>query len=121
MNYIFFQACSVTRLEAGACPEGVGRKNCPLLHGDIFLTCLFFFLLSGPNLPKAQVKTASLGLAGKARSPLLPVSVPTAPEVSEEGHKQTEDSSNVSSTLESQPHRQAHRHPAVFPKPLSTR
>ncbi|XP_040396108.1 netrin receptor DCC isoform X5 [Cygnus olor] len=50
---------------------------------------------TGPNLPKAQVKTASLGLAGKARSPLLPVSVPTAPEVSEEGHKQTEDSSNV--------------------------
>ncbi|XP_068784649.1 netrin receptor DCC [Struthio camelus] len=50
---------------------------------------------TGPNLPKAQVKTASLGLAGKARSPLLPVSVPTAPEVSEEGHKQTEDPANV--------------------------
>ncbi|NXS53315.1 DCC protein, partial [Brachypteracias leptosomus] len=50
---------------------------------------------TGPNLPKAQVKTASLGLAGKARSPLLPVSVPTAPEVAEEGHKQTEDSANV--------------------------
>uniref|UniRef100_A0A670IWD5 DCC netrin 1 receptor n=1 Tax=Podarcis muralis TaxID=64176 RepID=A0A670IWD5_PODMU len=30
---------------------------------------------TAPNLPKAQVKTASLGLAGKARSPLLPVSV----------------------------------------------
>lgn len=41
------------------------------------------------------MKTASLGLAGKARSPLLPVSVPTAPEVAEEGHKQTEDSANV--------------------------
>ncbi|XP_074852067.1 LOW QUALITY PROTEIN: netrin receptor DCC [Carettochelys insculpta] len=50
---------------------------------------------TGPNLPKAQVKTASLGLAGKARSPLLPVSVPTAPEVSEEGSKQTEDPTNV--------------------------
>ncbi|XP_029426916.1 netrin receptor DCC [Rhinatrema bivittatum] len=50
---------------------------------------------TGPNLPKPQVKTASLGLAGKARSPLLPVSVPTAPEVSEEGHKQTEDPSSV--------------------------
>ncbi|XP_062455460.1 netrin receptor DCC [Rhea pennata] len=50
---------------------------------------------TGPNLPKAQVKTASLGLAGKARSPLLPVSVPTAPEVSEEGHKPTEDPANV--------------------------
>ncbi|CAM5144243.1 unnamed protein product [Natator depressus] len=50
---------------------------------------------TGPNLPKAQVKTASLGLAGKARSPLLPVSVPTAPEVSEEGHKQTDDPANV--------------------------
>ncbi|OPJ79587.1 netrin receptor DCC isoform A [Patagioenas fasciata monilis] len=50
---------------------------------------------TGPNLPKAQVKTASLGLAGKARSPLLPVSVPTAPEVTEEGHKQPEDSTNV--------------------------
>ncbi|XP_064355896.1 netrin receptor DCC isoform X3 [Dromaius novaehollandiae] len=50
---------------------------------------------TGPNLPKAQVKTASLGLAGKARSPLLPVSVPTAPEVPEEGHKPTEDPANV--------------------------
>ncbi|XP_053264790.1 netrin receptor DCC isoform X4 [Podarcis raffonei] len=50
---------------------------------------------TAPNLPKAQVKTASLGLAGKARSPLLPVSVPTAPEASEEGHKQTEDAANV--------------------------
>uniref|UniRef100_A0A670IVD1 DCC netrin 1 receptor n=1 Tax=Podarcis muralis TaxID=64176 RepID=A0A670IVD1_PODMU len=38
---------------------------------------------TAPNLPKAQVKTASLGLAGKARSPLLP------------GHKQTEDAANV--------------------------
>ncbi|NWI19729.1 DCC protein, partial [Crypturellus soui] len=44
---------------------------------------------------KAQVKTASLGLAGKARSPLLPVSVPTAPEVPDEGHKATEDPANV--------------------------
>lgn len=119
MNYIFFQACSMTRLEAGACPKGFQSKNCSLFHSDI-LTCLFFFLPAGPNLPKAQVKTASLGLAGKARSPLLPVSVPTAPEVSEEGHKQTEDSSNVSSTLESQPDGQAHHHPAVFPNPLST-
>ncbi|XP_026569435.1 netrin receptor DCC [Pseudonaja textilis] len=50
---------------------------------------------AAPTLPKAQVKTASLGLAGKARSPLLPVSVPTAPESTEEGHKQTEDSANV--------------------------
>uniref|UniRef100_A0A3P9LN78 DCC netrin 1 receptor n=1 Tax=Oryzias latipes TaxID=8090 RepID=A0A3P9LN78_ORYLA len=33
---------------------------------------------SGGSLPKPQVKTASLGQAGKARSPLLPVSVPTA-------------------------------------------
>ncbi|XP_012507177.1 PREDICTED: netrin receptor DCC [Propithecus coquereli] len=49
----------------------------------------------GPTLPKTHVKTASLGLAGKARSPLLPVSVPTAPEVSEESHKPTEDSANV--------------------------
>uniref|UniRef100_A0A4W3IUF7 DCC netrin 1 receptor n=1 Tax=Callorhinchus milii TaxID=7868 RepID=A0A4W3IUF7_CALMI len=39
-------------------------------------------------------KTASLGLAGKARSPLLPVSVPTAPEVTEESHR-TEEHSNV--------------------------
>uniref|UniRef100_A0A4W2DRF9 Uncharacterized protein n=1 Tax=Bos indicus x Bos taurus TaxID=30522 RepID=A0A4W2DRF9_BOBOX len=50
---------------------------------------------SGPTLPKTHVKTASLGLAGKARSPLLPVSVPTAPEVSEESHKPTEDPANV--------------------------
>ncbi|XP_068191421.1 netrin receptor DCC [Antennarius striatus] len=37
------------------------------------------------SLPKPQVKTASLGQAGKARSPLLPVSVPTAPDLPEEG------------------------------------
>uniref|UniRef100_A0AAQ4PJ64 DCC netrin 1 receptor n=1 Tax=Gasterosteus aculeatus aculeatus TaxID=481459 RepID=A0AAQ4PJ64_GASAC len=44
-------------------------------------------------LSKPQVKTASLGQAGKARSPLLPVSVPTAPDVSEEGGtKPAEDS-----------------------------
>ncbi|GAB1301851.1 Netrin receptor DCC [Apodemus speciosus] len=49
----------------------------------------------GPTLPKTHVKTASLGLAGKARSPLLPVSVPTAPEVSEESHKSTEDPASV--------------------------
>uniref|UniRef100_A0A7N6C1H5 DCC netrin 1 receptor n=1 Tax=Anabas testudineus TaxID=64144 RepID=A0A7N6C1H5_ANATE len=36
-------------------------------------------------LPKPQVKTASLGQAGKARSPLLPVSVPMAPDLPEEG------------------------------------
>lgn len=53
------------------------------------------FSLPGPALPKTHVKTASLGLAGKARSPLLPVSVPTAPEVSEESHKPTEDPANV--------------------------
>ncbi|XP_064163524.1 netrin receptor DCC isoform X1 [Anguilla rostrata] len=50
---------------------------------------------SSASLPKAQVKTASLGQAGKARSPLLPVSVPTAPEVAEEGHKQPEDPASV--------------------------
>uniref|UniRef100_A0A8C6TKH4 DCC netrin 1 receptor n=1 Tax=Neogobius melanostomus TaxID=47308 RepID=A0A8C6TKH4_9GOBI len=38
-----------------------------------------------PEVRRAQVKTASLGQAGKARSPLLPVSVPTAPELQEEG------------------------------------
>nr|XP_023659077.1 netrin receptor DCC isoform X1 [Paramormyrops kingsleyae] len=47
------------------------------------------------SLPKAQVKTASLGQAGKARSPLLPVSVPTAPEVVEEGQKPPEDPASV--------------------------
>ncbi|XP_045548617.1 netrin receptor DCC isoform X3 [Salmo salar] len=50
---------------------------------------------SSASLPKPTVKTASLGQAGKARSPLLPVSVPTAPEVGEEGQKQPEDSANV--------------------------
>ncbi|KAG7477137.1 hypothetical protein MATL_G00090940 [Megalops atlanticus] len=50
---------------------------------------------SSASLPKAQVKTASLGQAGKARSPLLPVSVPTAPEVSEEGQKPPEDPASV--------------------------
>ncbi|XP_072228705.1 netrin receptor DCC isoform X2 [Leuresthes tenuis] len=48
---------------------------------------------SGASLPKPQVKTASLGQAGKARSPLLPVSVPTAPDLQEEGGaKPAEDS-----------------------------
>ncbi|XP_077442237.1 netrin receptor DCC isoform X2 [Vanacampus margaritifer] len=48
---------------------------------------------STASLPKPQVKTASLGQAGKARSPLLPVSVPTAPDIPEEGGaKPTEDS-----------------------------
>ncbi|NXG43178.1 DCC protein, partial [Psilopogon haemacephalus] len=50
---------------------------------------------TGATHGKAQVKTASLGLVGKARSPLLPVSVPTAPEVTEEGQKQLEDTANV--------------------------
>ncbi|XP_048459942.1 netrin receptor DCC [Rhincodon typus] len=49
---------------------------------------------TGSNLTLSHGKTASLGLAGKARSPLLPVSVPTAPEVTEESHR-TEDHSNV--------------------------
>ncbi|XP_053266676.1 netrin receptor DCC [Pleuronectes platessa] len=45
------------------------------------------------SLPKPQVKTASLGQAGKARSPLLPVSVPMAPDFPEEGEtKPGEDS-----------------------------
>uniref|UniRef100_A0A8C5DVX7 DCC netrin 1 receptor n=1 Tax=Gouania willdenowi TaxID=441366 RepID=A0A8C5DVX7_GOUWI len=49
-----------------------------------------------PHLPKPQVKTASLGQAGKARSPLLPVSVPTAPDLPEEGGaKPADDSTNV--------------------------
>ena len=55
-----------------------------------------FFVFPGASLPKPQVKTASLGQAGKARSPLLPVSVPTAPELAEEGQKQPEDAANVS-------------------------
>ncbi|KAJ8415633.1 hypothetical protein AAFF_G00426130 [Aldrovandia affinis] len=50
---------------------------------------------SSASLPKALVKTASLGQAGKARSPLLPVSVPTAPEVTEEGQKQAENPVSV--------------------------
>lgn len=81
--------------------------------------CLLF-LFPGPNLPKAQVKTASLGLAGKARSPLLPVSVPTAPEVAEEGHKQTEDSTNVRTLFPSQPSRKPHRHRVLVSNPQST-
>ncbi|XP_073716401.1 netrin receptor DCC isoform X3 [Misgurnus anguillicaudatus] len=50
---------------------------------------------TGGSLPKAQVKTASLGQAGKARSPLLPVSVPTAPETAEDGQKQPDDPASV--------------------------
>uniref|UniRef100_A0A7N8WX80 DCC netrin 1 receptor n=1 Tax=Mastacembelus armatus TaxID=205130 RepID=A0A7N8WX80_9TELE len=54
---------------------------------------VFFLSSPGASLPKPQVKTASLGQAGKARSPLLPVSVPTAPDLSEEGGTNpTEDS-----------------------------
>uniref|UniRef100_A0A665TCZ0 DCC netrin 1 receptor n=1 Tax=Echeneis naucrates TaxID=173247 RepID=A0A665TCZ0_ECHNA len=52
-----------------------------------------FLSFQGASLPKPQVKTASLGQAGKARSPLLPVSVPTAPDLPEEGGtKSVEDS-----------------------------
>ncbi|XP_056314883.1 netrin receptor DCC [Danio aesculapii] len=51
--------------------------------------------VTGGSLPKPQVKTASLGQAGKARSPLLPVSVPTAPESAEDGQKPPEDPSSV--------------------------
>ncbi|XP_035382617.1 netrin receptor DCC isoform X2 [Electrophorus electricus] len=50
---------------------------------------------TGGSLPKPPVKTASLGQAGKARSPLLPVSVPTAPESAEEGQKPPEDPASV--------------------------
>uniref|UniRef100_A0A8C1RAD4 DCC netrin 1 receptor n=1 Tax=Cyprinus carpio TaxID=7962 RepID=A0A8C1RAD4_CYPCA len=51
--------------------------------------------MTGGSLPKPQVKTASLGQAGKARSPLLPVSVPTAPETAEDGQRQADDPSSV--------------------------
>ncbi|XP_059404933.1 netrin receptor DCC-like isoform X1 [Carassius carassius] len=47
--------------------------------------------MTGGSLPKPQVKTASLGQAGKARSPLLPVSVPTAPETAEDGQMQPDE------------------------------
>uniref|UniRef100_A0A8C9ZLL9 DCC netrin 1 receptor n=1 Tax=Sander lucioperca TaxID=283035 RepID=A0A8C9ZLL9_SANLU len=67
---------------------------------ELFLSC------PGASLPKPQVKTASLGQAGKARSPLLPVSVPTAPDLLEEGGtKPAEDSAaNVSLYLFSYVH-----------------
>ncbi|XP_059405308.1 netrin receptor DCC isoform X4 [Carassius carassius] len=51
--------------------------------------------MTGGSLPKPQVKTASLGQAGKARSPLLPVSVPTAPETAEDGQKQPDDPASI--------------------------
>ena len=68
------------------------HRSCDDLKPDLFLSC------PGASLPKPQVKTASLGQAGKARSPLLPVSVPTAPDLPEEGGtKPAEDSAaNVS-------------------------
>lgn len=61
----------------------------------------FELFLSGPgaSLPKAQVKTASLGQAGKARSPLLPVSVPTAPDLPEEGGSKPAEDSAASVSL----------------------
>lgn len=70
-----------------------------LFQNVLHSTFLTLFSILGPTLPKTHVKTASLGLAGKARSPLLPVSVPTAPEVSEESHKPTEDPANVRPSL----------------------
>ncbi|KAG7268342.1 hypothetical protein CRUP_037436 [Coryphaenoides rupestris] len=52
-----------------------------------------------PGAIAMATKTASLGQAGKARSPLLPVSVPTAPDFLEEGGGDklsgTEDAANV--------------------------
>ncbi|XP_056601741.1 netrin receptor DCC isoform X2 [Triplophysa dalaica] len=50
---------------------------------------------TGGSLSKAQVKTASLGQAGKARSPLLPVCVPTAPETTDDGQKHPDDPASV--------------------------
>uniref|UniRef100_H3D9L6 DCC netrin 1 receptor n=1 Tax=Tetraodon nigroviridis TaxID=99883 RepID=H3D9L6_TETNG len=49
-------------------------------------------LLTGSQGMPHNVKTASLGQPGKARSPLLPVSVPTAPDLTEEAAKAAEDS-----------------------------
>lgn len=63
---------------------------------------LLLSVLTGGSLSKAQVKTASLGQAGKARSPLLPVSVPTAPETTEDGQKQPDDPASVSSHANTQ-------------------
>ncbi|XP_056146870.1 LOW QUALITY PROTEIN: netrin receptor DCC, partial [Lampris incognitus] len=56
---------------------------------------------SSASLPKPQVKTASLGQAGKARSPLLPVSVPTAPEFPEEvgGPKPVDDPTTTAANV----------------------
>lgn len=72
------------------------KPHCFQEHTVHVLKSLLF--PSGGSLPKPQVKTASLGQAGKARSPLLPVSVPTAPDLQEEGGaKLPEDSAtNVS-------------------------
>ncbi|XP_009884696.1 PREDICTED: netrin receptor DCC-like [Charadrius vociferus] len=97
-------AIPVPTLESAQYPGILPSPTCGYPHPQFTLRPVPFPTLSvdrtfgatrRSNLPKAQVKTASLGLAGKARSPLLPVSVPTAPEVAEEGHKQTEDSANV--------------------------
>ena len=70
-----------------------------LFQNVIHSTFITLFSIIVTTLPKTHVKTASLGLAGKARSPLLPVSVPTAPEVSEESHKPAEDPANVRPSL----------------------
>lgn len=63
----------------------------------IINTLIFSYL--GASLPKPQVKTASLGQAGKARSPLLPVSVPTAPDLPEEGGTKPAEDSAASVSL----------------------
>uniref|UniRef100_A0A673IJV3 Netrin receptor DCC-like n=1 Tax=Sinocyclocheilus rhinocerous TaxID=307959 RepID=A0A673IJV3_9TELE len=67
--------------------------------------------MTGGTLPKPQVKTASLGQAGKARSPLLPVSVPTAPETAEDAQKQADDPASVSHCIYRDP---TQTHASVF-------
>ncbi|XP_030198279.1 netrin receptor DCC isoform X2 [Gadus morhua] len=92
---------SVTASPGSSCCGG-GKSVPPLLPPPMvaMLEPKVYTTMTGPPGSIAvSTKTASLGQAGKARSPLLPVSVPTAPDFLEEGggSKQvcTEDAANV--------------------------
>ncbi|KPP62376.1 hypothetical protein Z043_119443, partial [Scleropages formosus] len=94
------EGCGAEEATSRTVPTACVRPTHPLR--SFAVACLMFVcvylcscMCAGASLPKVLVKTASLGQAGKARSPLLPVSVPTAPEVTEEGHKAPEDPASV--------------------------
>ncbi|XP_068508777.1 netrin receptor DCC isoform X5 [Syngnathus scovelli] len=99
-NTPMVSAIPVPSLDSSQYPGILPSPSCSFTHSKFSLRPMPFPSLTvdrrytqAGSLPKPQVKTASLGQPGKARSPLLPVSVPTAPDIPEEGGtKPTEDS-----------------------------